>query len=317
MKSQTRRVFLKQAGKYTAIGLTGIPLGAAFLNGCAQVEKVAEIGAKIGVDKGIISQKQADSLRKSTKAVARSFEEFTPEQEYYIGRTVGAQILAKYRPYNDQASNYYINQIGQTLALGSKRPATFGGYHFLIQNTNEINALAAPGGLIFVTRGLLRCCPNEDAVAAVLAHEIGHVQHLHGLQAIHKSRVTTALTTIGAESAKTFGDKKVAELTQTFEESIGDITKTLINNGYSRGFEREADQAAITIMQNIGYNPNGLTAMLRKMEQRLKPGGLDFAKTHPTPASRIDEIEEIIGPYVRPRQPTARWRRFQKALGRI
>ena len=92
-----------------------------------------------------------------------------------------------------------------TLSKTSDLPETFGGYHFLILDSDEINAFAAPGGFIFVTRGLLRCCKHEDAAAAVLAHEIGHVELRHGLQAIKKSRITTALTTLGIAGVKTFG----------------------------------------------------------------------------------------------------------------
>ena len=94
----------------------------------------------------------------------------------------------------------------------SDLPAIFGGYHFLVLNSNDINAFATPSGLVFVTRGLLRCCRDEDALAAVLAHEIGHIQLRHGMQAIEKARVTEALTTIASEGARTFGPREVAAL---------------------------------------------------------------------------------------------------------
>jgi predicted Zn-dependent protease len=196
-------------------------------------------------------------------------------------------------------------------------PETFGGYHFLIQDSDEINALAAPGGLIFITRGMLRCCQHEDAVAAVLAHEIGHVQAKHGLQAVKKSRITSALTTIGIEGTKSFGGEELAELTETFENSISDITATLVNNGYSRGFEREADKAALTILKRVGYDPNGLVDMLSVMSKKLKPGGLDFAKTHPSPASRIADIQKIIGETTKVIKPEPRQARFMAGLGSI
>jgi predicted Zn-dependent protease len=66
----------------------------------------------------------------------------------------------------------------------------------------EINAFAAPGGLIFITRGMLRCCSGEKALAAVLAHEIAHVQGKDALRAIKRSRVTEAFTIIGGEAVK-------------------------------------------------------------------------------------------------------------------
>jgi predicted Zn-dependent protease len=230
---------------------------------------------------------------------------------------VGAVLVNKYKPYPNGPGNDYLNLLGQTLAQASDRPETFGGYHFLILDSPEINAFAAPGGLIFVSRGMLRCCRSEDAVAAVLAHEIAHIQLRHGLQAIDKSRVTEAVTTLGAEGAKSYGGQKLADLTKVFEGSISDVTSTLVNNGYSRSFEREADAAAVTILTRVGYDPNGLVAMLTEMEKNLKPGGLDFAKTHPSPRSRIDDIERQRAGGKALAEVPARQARFRKGLGNI
>lgn len=309
-----RRLFLQTVGRL-ALFCGGALSATNLLSGCKTVETMSTIGAEVGAATGMITQGQAASLQKSGKAIARGFEDISPEQEYYIGRTVGAQILEKYKPYASKRANTYINLIGQSLARASDLPETFGGYHFMIQDTDEINALAAPGGLVFVTRGILRCCRSEDAVASVLAHEIGHVQYQHGLQAIKKSRITSALTILGAESAKTFGGDDVAKLTQTFEASISDITHTLIDNGYSRTFERQADQAAVTITRRLGYDPNGLVELLHQMQWQLKPGRPDFGKTHPSPESRLADIETTLGApaYI----PKARQRRFERALAGI
>jgi predicted Zn-dependent protease len=272
-----------------------------FVSGCADLAEVAEV---VGVDQSIVN-------------LMKSFEDFTPEQEYYIGRTVGAIIIHQYQPYDNEYANKYINVLGQTLAQASDMPETFAGYHFLILDTDEINAFAAPGGLIFISRGLLRCAKNEDAVAAILAHEIGHVQHKHGLQAIKKSRITAALTNVAIEGVKKHGDKELAELTQVFGDSISDITTTLIKNGYSRSFEKQADMAAVTILQRVGYDPNGIVDMLNVMQERLQPGGLDFAKTHPSPEDRIADIQEVIGSYSKVETPEVRQQRFIVALGNI
>ena len=313
MKPSNRRDFLHMAARWS-LASGSIPLAALFLHGCKTMGAVADIGTAIGTSTGTISESQAESIRTSAYAVARSFEDFTPEQEYYIGRSVGAEILETYPPYEDPALNRYVNLLGQTLAQMSDRPETFSGYRFLIQDSDDINALSAPGGFIFVTRGMLRCCRSEDALAATLAHEIGHVQAKHGLQAIKQARVTEALTTIGLESAKTFGGEELAQLTRTFESSIADITRTLITNGYSRELEGDADAAAVTIMRRVGYDPNALIDMLTVMSQQLVPGRLDFARTHPTPAARMSAIQPKIGAYRPVSLQTRRQRRFQNAL---
>jgi beta-barrel assembly-enhancing protease len=285
--------------------------------GCQTLEKVSELGTAVGTATGALTQEQAESINRTSAAVGKTFDSITPEQEYYIGRTVAATILSGSRAFDDKAANDYLNVIGQYLALCSDRPETFGGYHFLIMDTDDINAFAAPGGLILVSRGMLRCCRGEDALAAVLAHEVGHVQFKHGLQAINKGRVTSALTVLAAESAKNLGGQQLAELTKTFEGSISDITSTLVNSGYSRHFEQQADAAAVTILKRAGYDPHGLTAMLTEMSKRLKPSGRDFAKTHPDPKVRIEEVNALIGPAPARPAPAARQARFDKAMAGI
>jgi predicted Zn-dependent protease len=242
-----------------------------------------------------VESEDVKNIAESAKAVGKSFEDITPEQEYYIGRAVGATILDQYDPYVAEDPTTYINLLGQSLALFSDRPETFGGYHFLILDSDEINAFAAPGGFIFISRGLLRCANSEDAVAAVLAHEIGHVQEKHGLKAIKKSRVSSALAGLAKTTAGTvMTDDQLDDLTTIFDNTIGDITSTLIDSGYSQLQEREADMDAIKILKRSGYNPYALIDLLRVMDKRLKPDGKDFAKTHPDPEDRITYIERNI-----------------------
>lgn len=305
----SRREVLQSAG----LGLLMVP-ASVILSGCETMNAMTQMGAQIGVASGLISSSQAASLQKAATATTKSFEDFTPEQEYYIGRTVGAMILQKYRPYNKQAANHYINTLGQSLSAASDMPETYGGYHFLVQDSYEINALAAPGGFIFITRGLLKCCRSEDALAGVLAHEIAHVQLKHGIQAIEKSRITSALTTIGIEGAKSFGSSDLANLTNIFENSIKDITSTLINSGYSRSFEKNADLAAVTILRRVGYDPNGLLDMLGVMNKKLIPGKNDFGQTHPTPGERIAILEKTMGKFTGIHAPKARQKRFDTAF---
>lgn len=264
------------------------------LAGCATLDKLTEAGTGLAAATGVINADQAESINKSVGAVGKVFESITPEQEYYIGRTVAATILSQNKPYDSKAMTPYLNTLGQYLALYSDRPETFGGYHFLIMDTPDINAFAAPGGFIMVSRGMLRCCKTEEALAGVLAHEIGHVVLNHGLQAIDKSRLTAAATILGTEAAKNLGGKDLADLTKTFESSISDITSTVMNSGYARKFESQADKAAVTILERAGYSPSGLISMLQQMEKNIKPGGHDFAKTHPAPADRIAELTKLI-----------------------
>jgi predicted Zn-dependent protease len=288
-----------------------------FLASCAAMDTVTGVATEVGVQTGTISRQQGQSIKKSTKAVAKSMEDFTPEQEYYIGRTVGAIVLAKYKALPDKRANAYLNLLGQTLAQASDTPELFAGYHVLVLDSDDINAFATPGGHIFVTRGLIRCCRSEDALAAVVAHEIGHIQLRHGMKAIEKARMTEALTILAQEGAKSFGSREVAQLTQAFGGVISDITNTMINNGYSRSYEYQADAVAVTILRRVGYNPGALTEMLGVMAKQMKPGGTDFAKTHPSPENRIAELKESGKSLSGAETPNVRKQRFTKALSRL
>jgi beta-barrel assembly-enhancing protease len=280
------------------------------------VDTAGTLGTMLGEQKGVITSEQGESIRKSTTAVAKSLEEFTPEQEYYIGRAVGAVVLSKYKVYENAQLNDYVNTLGQTLAAASDKPDIFGGYHFLVLDSSDINAFATPGGHIFVTRGLIRCCQSEDALAAVLAHEIGHVQLRHGMQSIEKARTTQALTIIATEGAKNLGSSEVSQLTDTFSGVISDITNSLINNGYSRTFEYQADQASVTLVNRLGYNPQGLVDMLKVMGKNIKKGGMDFAKTHPDPNDRIKEVQSKQK-FTSVVEPKSRQERFMAAIAGI
>jgi predicted Zn-dependent protease len=286
-------------------------LAAVLFCGCAEV---SEMGSRIAQEAGMISADQAKSVTRSTQALEKTQQELTPEQEYYIGRAVTAKVLQSYPPLDRPKANTYLNLLGQSLAIFSDRPETFGGYHFLLLDSDEVNAFAAPGGLILVTRGMLRCCENEDELAAVLAHEICHVEKKHGLKAIKQGRLTEAFTVVAAESAKQLGSEELASLTREFEASVGDVVMTLTTSGYSRSQERDADAAAVQLLQRAGYPKAAMITMLQRMDERLADaGGLGFAKTHPSAGSRADELSSVVaGAESVP--DTAREERFSAAM---
>jgi len=289
---------------------------AVLVSGCKTTDVIDGLGA-VQVGGFRLSESQVGALKKTAVAMEKAFTDITPEQEYYVGRAVGATLLGKYHPRTEPQIVQYLNLVGQSLARVSDMPETYGGYHFVLLEDEGINAFAAPGGLIFVSRGMLRCCKDEDTLAAVLAHEIAHVQLKHGLQAIKTSRLTSAFSIMATEGAKQAGGVQLAQLTGIFEDSIHDVTATLVNSGYSRAFEREADMAALVILERAGYDQRALVGMLGEMKQRLNPQGLDFAKTHPDPADRIADLAPLLIAAKAPSGMTQRRQRFQSIMGSI
>ena len=259
------------------------------LAGCQAIKQSA---ADIIASTGKVSEEDAQSLVKTAEVLRSTFAEITEEEEYYIGRATAALILSRYKPYRNEALSAYVNVMGTALAYSSDRPETYGGYHFLVLDTDEVNAMAAPGGFVFVTKGLVRRCADEETLAAILAHEIGHVAERHGLQSIKKSRLIDAFKVLGSEASRQFNSEELAKVTGIFEGVLGDVVETLVERGYDRKFEYEADKLALAFAVRTGYSPGGLAEFLTGMEER-KPSGpaAGWFKTHPSPADRLARVK--------------------------
>jgi predicted Zn-dependent protease len=299
---------MRAARTYT-LALVCLGLGLSLV-GCSVVEQ----GVNVLNQTGQISDKDKDTLLKTGEALRSTFADIKEEEEYYIGRAVAALILSKYSVYNNDSLTQYVNIVGNSLALYSNRPEIYAGYHFLILDTEELNALAAPGGMIFITKGLLRRCKDEDTLALVLSHEIGHVCAKHGLQAIKKSRLLDVFKILGSEAAQRFAPAQLSQLTAIFENVLADIVGQLIERGYDRKYEYEADKLAVTFGAKTAYDPDGITRFLQTMVgDTSSAAGKGWFRTHPTPEQRIDKLKaEIAGLSSVPKLENVRTLRFKQ-----
>ncbi len=284
----------------------------SFSMSCATLEK--GIDAVSG-----ISAEDVDDVVKVTQAIRKSFAEITEGEEYYIGRAVAALILSRYSVYENKSVTTYINRVGQAVAIHSERPEIYAGYHFLVLNTDEVNALAAPGGFIFITKGLLKRCRNEEMIANILSHEVGHVAAKHGLQSIKKSRLVDAFKVLGSTAARRYGPEEVAELTALFEGALGDIVEKLIERGYDRKQEYEADKLGVKCAAITGYDPNGMAAFLQTMvDDSAGQTDKGWFKTHPSAKDRLGKVtKQIKGIEPLPSEQKVRTGRFQSVIKSI
>ncbi|UCE40487.1 MAG: M48 family metalloprotease [Candidatus Aminicenantes bacterium] len=293
------------------IVLSGLMILALLFMTCQTLKE--NIGILSG---GKVSTSDVEAVEKTTEAVRKSFAEITDEEEYYIGRAVSAMILSQYPVYKSDAVTKYINRVGYAVVIHSDRPETYAGYHFLILDTEEVNALAAPGGFIFITKGLLKRCQDEEMLSSILAHEVGHVSAKHGLQSIKKSRLIDAFRIIGSEATKRYAPEKLAQLTDIFEDTLGDIAEKLIESGYDRKYEYEADKLSVKTSVRTGYDANGLLDFLGTMVDDTSTGSeKGWFKTHPTAKDRIGRVQkEISAVSSMPAKNDARTNRFQSAM---
>jgi len=231
-------------------------------------------------------------VRRITEGTIKAVRPLSEEEEYYVGRGVAARILSSYPLLEDKKLTRYVNLIGQTLALHSNKPSTYGGYHFAVLDSEEVNAFACPGGTILITKGMIHAVQNEDELAAVLAHEVAHINHRDGISAIQKARLTQLATLIGTETAKKYSSQQVAQLVGVFEGSIEDVFKTLVVNGYGQAQESRADESALAYLSEAGYKPEALKEFLERLLHKGQASGGGVLKTHPATADRIENIKQ-------------------------
>lgn len=280
-----------------------------FLAGCATATQVA---TTVGAGAGVISYDQKQMIDKTALKAQTAARPITEMEEYYIGRGVAARILSRYELHNHLRTIWYVNHVGKTLAVNSARPYTYGGYHFAVLDTNEINAFACPGGIVFVTRGMLRLVQNEDQLAAVLAHEIGHVTQKHGLKAISKARWTQVVTTLGTEAARTYTGAELDTLINLFEGTIDDVFQTLVVRGYGRGDEYEADQLALDCLRDSGYDPMEFSNLLEGLNAARKDESGGIFSTHPHLTNRLERSKAGAGAVSALLPPQERIARFER-----
>lgn len=257
-----------------------------------------------------LTPERLSSITASVMSIGKAARPLSDDEEYYVGRAVAANLVGTYPLLRNSRLTDYLNQIGQTIVLHTEKPATFGGYHFAVLDSGEINAFACPGGIILITRGMVSSMKSEDELAAVLAHEIAHIIHRDGIAAIKSSRWSEALLVVGSSAAKEFGPKDTAKLVSLFEGFIDDVVKTLVVNGYGRDQEKAADAVALGYLAAAGYDPQGLTGYLKRLEQAGHGSKGGMLTTHPGTDERLENVAQADVPTVDTSSAPRRAKRF-------
>jgi beta-barrel assembly-enhancing protease len=204
------------------------------------------------------------------------------EEELAIGQAISLQVVSRYGGVVKNPSlTQYISLVGQAVASTSDRPNI--PYHFAVLNHDSINAFAAPGGYIFVTRGLLKQVQNEAELAGVLGHEISHVSQKHVLEIIQRSKQLAGATSAGLSYLK--------QNPSVFKGVVDEAAKRLLDEGLDQGKEVEADQLGDVFAARVGYDANAYITFLTRL-RTLKGDDQAFFKTHPNFSSRIQAVQQ-------------------------
>lgn len=214
------------------------------------------------------------------------FGDYSPEEEARIGKQISGNLLGAVPLVRDEALQRYVNLVGNWVAMQTGRKNTT--WRFGVLDTEDINAFAAPGGYIFLTKGLYRQLNNEAELAGVLAHEIAHVTQKHHLKVLKKSSLIGALGQAAGNKAR--GSDQVVQ------NLIGNGAE-IMARGLDKDAEYEADRVGIIYAARAGYDPWGLPTVLQDMASL--PAQDDrtslLYKTHPHPAERLAALGEAVG----------------------
>ena len=239
----------------------------------------------------------------------RRYLGFTWEQEKEIGKETSQQVAALFGTYRDSKLERYVTDVGNRVLATShlrrpgideqirKTPVTFG-----VLDSPIINAMALPGGYIYVTRGMLAHLNNEDQLASVLAHEIGHVAARHAARQTWQQQLGQGLLLGGVLLGQGLGLPAQDIL------NLGSMAAQLIFLRYSREDELEADKLGVEYSSAAGYDPReavGLFETLDRIQEKEGQGMPSFLATHPDPGDRIQRIRELTARMPRGRQPLA------------
>ena len=217
----------------------------------------------------------------------KEFSLMSEAQEIQLGKEADQQVRAEMGLYEDAELQRYVSNIGMRLAKASERPNL--PWQFAVVDEPAVNAFALPGGYIYVTRGIMAFLNDEEQLAGVLGHEIGHVTARHSAQ--QYTQATTAgvgltLLSIFVPEARPF-------------QGIAENALGLLFLKHGRDDERQADRLGVEYTAKTGWNPAGVAGMLRTLARLDEASGSrrgvpNFLSTHPAPADRVREVQQYV-----------------------
>lgn len=210
---------------------------------------------------------------------------YSTEREVQMGRSIDLQITKEYKLLDDPLIQSRVEEIGKKITNVCDRKDI--DYNFKVLDDDEINAVSLPGGYVYVFKGLLDKIAGDDELAAVLAHEVGHIVARHSIKKLQAMMGYSFLRLLTVQIPGT-GDVGAA----------ADAAFTELILGYSRDDELLADQLAARYAKLAGYNPKGMISFLEKLERinRRKPlQPRAYLKTHPYVPDRVRVVKQELG----------------------
>jgi len=224
----------------------------------------------------------------AAKAAPKSEEELAAE-ELALGPAIAGRLLGARPLWKNPDAQLRVNRVGRWLASQTSRPDlpwTFG-----VIDTPEVNAFAAPGGYILVTRGMYELVSSDSELAAVLAHEISHCVQRDHYNVIRKQELASTGKDLALSQVSTGNDTVAGSYARRYAEQYG---ASVMFTALDREAEYHADEAAEYYLARAGMNPLALYAILQKMAALGSKSAMlaQLVKTHPPLDARMDRIDQ-------------------------
>jgi predicted Zn-dependent protease len=209
------------------------------------------------------------------------------QQEIDLGRGVTAMMLGALDLVDDPGLQRYVGKVGMVVATRGERPKL--PWRFVIVDTPSINAFAVPGGVVLITRGLYELLETEDELAAVIGHEIAHVQRKHHYEVMRQQKLVGALSDAAA-SQVTVDNAMLDKLWSRATE--------VMTRGLDKSAEYEADRDGMVLAARAGYDSSALLTVLEKIGASAARGSdaSMLYSTHPAPAARLAALGDAVTP---------------------
>lgn len=219
----------------------------------------------------------------------KQYISISKDQEIALGLNSAPQMAQEFGGLSrNQQAQALVKQVGNKIVQNSDAKKTQYPFQFyVLADQRTVNAFALPGGPIFITEGLLGRLQNEDQLAGVLGHEIGHVIARHSAEQMSKQELTQGIAGAAGVAA---GDVNSAYYAQ--------VVANMVNMKYGREDELESDDLGVRFMIQAGYKPEALIGVMDILEEASGGNNVpEFQSTHPSPANRRAKIQAAIEKY--------------------
>ncbi|HRE82771.1 MAG TPA: M48 family metalloprotease [Opitutaceae bacterium] len=224
--------------------------------------------------------KKAEGTATKVGKVVKGATGLSLEEEMAVGDAVSVEIVSLYGGiWRDEAATRRINVIGRGLARYADRQDLI--WSFGLLNSDAVNAFSAPGGRVFITRGLYQRLDSDDKLAGALAHEIEHIDERHALKIIARGEFLSGVTGLVSERSKDFAQ---------FDQAISLVTQQILEKGFDPNTEYEADKEGRDLATTTGYAPGGLRAVLARLRADTGGSAKTVFSTHPPLDERLKRL---------------------------